>query len=219
MKFIMKKRNLRISGGLILIAVIFTILIKVVDVKAVGVNNSNIGFSTVNKFISEKIGVNMLWYSITDWLGVVAILFALGYAIIGGIQVIKRKSIFKVDKEIIALGIFYILIVAVYILFEKLSLNYRPVLMDGVAEASYPSSHTLMSVCICGSAILINKKLFNNKISKILNVLSLILIIAIVVGRLISGVHWFTDIIGGLLISSALLMSFYTAINGEKTNK
>ena len=91
--------------------------------------------------------------------------------------------------------------------------------MDGVAEASYPSSHTLMSVCICGSAILINKKLFNNKISKILNVLSLILIIAIVVGRLISGVHWFTDIIGGLLISSALLMSFYTAINGEKTNK
>lgn len=161
----------------------------------------------------------MLWYSITDWLGVVAILFALGYAIIGGIQVIKRKSIFKVDKEIIALGIFYILIVAVYILFEKLSLNYRPVLMDGVAEASYPSSHTLMSVCICGSAILINKKLFNNKITKILNVLSLILIITIVVGRLISGVHWFTDIIGGLLISSALLMSFYTAINGEKTNK
>lgn len=215
----MKKRNLCISGGLILIAVIFTILIKVVDVKAVGVNNSNIGFSTVNKFVSEKIGVNMLWYNITDWLGVIPILLALGYAVIGGIQIVKRKSILKVDKEIIMLGVFYIIIVALYVLFEKLSLNYRPILINEIAEASYPSSHTLMSVCICGSAILVNKKLFNNKIAKIINILSLVLIVAIVAGRLISGVHWFTDIIGGILISSALLMSLYTALNNGKTSK
>lgn len=215
----MKKRNLCISGGLILIAAIFTILIKVVDVKAVGVNNSNIGFSTVNKVVSEKIGVNMLWYNITDWLGVIPILLALGYAVIGGIQIIKRKSILKVDKEIIMLGVFYIIIVALYVLFEKLSLNYRPVLINEIAEVSYPSSHTLMSVCICGSAILVNKKLFNNKTAKIINILSLVLIVAIVAGRLISGVHWFTDIIGGILISSTLLMSLYTALNNGKTSK
>ncbi len=85
--------------------------------------------------------------------------------------------------------------------------------MNGFLEASYPSSHTLMTICICGSSILINKKLFNNKITKVINYLSIIIITITVVGRLISGVHWFTDIIGGILISSGLLMTFYSLLS------
>ena len=208
-----KKRNFLISGILLLIAITFTILVKVVDVKQIGVNNSSIGFATLNQFIFETTGVNMIWYHITDWLGLIPVFMAIVYAFIGLIQFIKRRSIFKVDKEIILLGLYYIIVIALYVFFEKVIINYRPILMNGFLEASYPSSHTLMTICICGSSILINKKLFNNKITKAINCLSIIIITITVVGRLISGVHWFTDIIGGILISSGLLMTFYSLLS------
>ena len=155
----------------------------------------------------------MIWYHITDWLGLIPVFMAIVYAFIGLIQLIKRRSIFKVDKEIILLGLYYIIVIALYVFFEKVIINYRPILMNGFLEASYPSSHTLMTICICGSSILINKKLFNNKITKVINYLSIIIITITVVGRLISGVHWFTDIIGGILISSGLLMTFYSLLS------
>lgn len=208
-----KKRNFLISGILLLIAITFTILVKVVDVQQIGVNNSSIGFATLNQFIFETTGVNMIWYHITDWLGLIPAFMAIVYAFIGLIQLIKRRSIFKVDKEIILLGLYYIVVIALYVFFEKVIINYRPILMNGFLEASYPSSHTLMTICICGSSILINKKLFNNKITKVINCLSIIIITITVVGRLISGVHWFTDIIGGILISSGLLMTFYSLLS------
>lgn len=208
-----KKRNFLISGILLLIAITFTILVKVVDVKQIGVNNSSIGFATLNQFIFETTGVNIIWYHITDWLGLIPVFMAIVYAFIGLIQLIKRRSIFKVDKEIILLGLYYIIVIALYVFFEKVIINYRPILMNGFLEASYPSSHTLMTICFCGSSILINKKLFNNKITKVINYLSIIIITIIVVGRLISGVHWFTDIIGGILISSGLLMTFYSLLS------
>ena len=163
-----KKRNFLISGILLLIAITFTILVKVVDVKQIGVNNSSIGFATLNQFIFETTGVNIIWYHITDWLGLIPVFMAIVYAFIGLIQLIKRRSIFKVDKEIILLGLYYIIVIALYVFFEKVIINYRPILMNGFLEASYPSSHTLMTICICGSSILINKKLFNNKIRVIL---------------------------------------------------
>ncbi len=90
----------------------FTILVKVVDVKTIGVNESSIGFASVNQFVFKTIGVNMIWYHITDCLRLVPIFMAMAYALIGLIQLIKRKSIFKVDKEIITLGLFYIVVIS-----------------------------------------------------------------------------------------------------------
>lgn len=214
-----KKRNILISTILILLAIVFTILIKVVDVKTIGVNESKIGFATLNQFVFEAVGVNMTWYHITDWLGIIPILMAMIYALMGVIQLIKRRSILKVDKELIILGLFYIIVMFIYVFFEKIIVNYRPVLMNGFLEASYPSSHTLITICLCGSSIIINNKLFNNRTTKITNILSAIIIVTTVVGRLISGVHWFTDIIGGILISIALLMTLYTLIYSLKSKK
>lgn len=208
-----KKRNFLISSILILVAIGFTILVKVVDVKQVGVYETYIGFATINQFVFKSIGVNMIWYHITDWLGLVPVFLAIAYALIGLIQLIKRRSLFKVDKEIIILGLFYIIVIALYLFFEKVIVNYRPILMDGFLEASYPSSHTLMTICLCGSSILINRKIFDNKLTKIINIVSFIIIVITVIGRFISGVHWFTDILGGILISLALLMTFNSAIN------
>ena len=208
-----KKRNFFISTILILLAVVFTILVKVVDVKQVGVNGTSIGFETLNQFVFKTTGVNMIWYHITDWLGLVPIFMAMAYALLGLVQLIKRKSLFKVDKEIIILGLFYIIVISLYVFFEKVIVNYRPILMNGFLEASYPSSHTLMTICLRGSSIIVNKKMFNNKITKLMNMLSLIIIFITVIGRLISGVHWFTDIIGGIFIAVALLMTLYSLIN------
>lgn len=209
----MIKRNLIITILLLVSSIIFIVLLKNVDIKCDAVNNSCIGFATINKFLFNKIGVNMIWYVITDWLGIIPILMSTVYAFIGLKQLIKRKSIKKVDTEIIVLGIFYIIVILIYILFEKYIINYRPILMNGFLEASFPSSHTLMTICLCGSSIMINNKLFKNKFTKIVNSISLFIIIITIIGRFISGVHWFTDIIGGILISSFLLMSFYLMVS------
>lgn len=207
-----KNKNLILSLILIIFAVTFVFLVKSIDVQAIGVNDTDIGFAALNQFIFNVTGVNILWYHITDWLGIIPIFMSFIYAIIGFIQLIKRKSLLKVDKEILSLGVLYVVLILVYILFEKVIVNYRPILMNGFLEASFPSSHTLMAICICGSSIMVNKKLFKNKISKFSNILSLIIIIVTILGRLISGVHWFTDILGGLIISAALLMTFYSVL-------
>ena len=213
-----KKRNFFISTILILLAVVFTIFVKVVDVKPIGVNESSIGVASFNQVVFKTIGVNMIWYHITDWLGLVPIFIAMIYAFIGFIQLIKRKNIFKVDKEIIILGLFYIVVISLYVFFEKFIVNYRPILMNGFLEASYPSSHTLMTICLCGSSIIVNRKFYNNKITKFLNVLSLVVVLITVIGRLLSGVHWFTDIIGGIFIGGALLMTLYSVLDVVKKN-
>ena len=132
------RKNIIISSSLILSAIILTILIKFIDIQAIGPNDSSVGFATINKFFADLIGVNMIFYHITDWLGIIPIALAIAYATIGIIQLIKRKNIKKIDKEIIILGIFYIIIVAIYIFFEKVIINFRPVLMNGYLEASYP---------------------------------------------------------------------------------
>ena len=210
------KRNLLISIILILLAIIFTIIVKLIDVKQVGVNETYIGFATINQFIFKNIGVNMKWYYITDYLGLIPIFIAIIYTLLGTIELIKRKNIFKVDKEIIYLGIFYIIIILIYIFFEKIIINYRPILINNLIEASYPSSHTLITICLCGSSIIVNNKLFNSKFTKIINILLIIIIIITIIGRLISGVHWFTDIIGGILISISLLAFFNLLISTNK---
>ena len=205
----MFKRKVFICFILLFLSIIFIVLLKNVDVKCNAVNDSCIGFSTINQYFFNKIGLNMFWYIITDYLGLFPILLSSVYAFIGFKQFIKRK----VNREIIILGIFYVLVVLVYLLFEKYIINYRPVLIDGLLEVSFPSSHTLISLCLCSSSIIINNRLFKNKVTKVLNIISLFISIIIVVGRFISGVHWVTDILGGVLISSFLLMLFYLMLD------
>lgn len=212
------KKNILICVLLVLISIIYTILVKYVDTSIIGPNGSVVGFSSLNSFVFNLTGNNMTLYKITEILGIIPILIALMYAVIGLIQVIDRKSL-KVDKELIALGILYVVVILIYVFFEKCIINYRPVLIDGILEASYPSSHTLLSICICGSALLINKYLFNNKkIYKYINIVSIISMVLIVLGRLLSGVHWASDIIGSIIISITLLKileTYYLSIKKD----
>lgn len=209
----MKKKNIITSITMIILAVIYTILVKIIDVAPIGPNNSEVGFSKINGFFHNLLGSNMTIYKITEILGIIPLLMAGIYAIIGLVELIKRKSLTKVDYEIYALAGLYVVVLGLYIFFEKCIINYRPILIDGVLEASYPSSHTLMALCICGSSIIVNKRIFHKKIFNLENKLSIFLMITIILGRFISGVHWFSDIIGAIFISLALLSSFYTAIS------
>ena len=212
------KKNILICVLLVLLSIIYTFLVKYVDTSTIGPNGSVVGFSSLNSFVFNLTGNNMTLYKITEILGIIPILIALMYAVIGLIQVIDRKSL-KVDKELIALGILYVVVILIYVFFEKCIINYRPVIIDGVLEASYPSSHTLLSICICGSALLINKYLFNNKkIYKYINIISIISMVLIVLGRLLSGVHWASDIIGSIIISITLLKileTYYLSIKKD----
>ena len=212
------KKNILICILLVLLSIIYTLLVKYVDTSTIGPNGSVVGFSSLNSFVFNLTGNNMTLYKITEILGIIPILIALMYAVIGLIQVIDRKSL-KVDKELIALGILYIIVILIYVFFEKFIINYRPVLIDGILEASYPSSHTLLSICICGSSLLINKYLFNNKkIYKYINIISIISMVLIVLGRLLSGVHWASDIIGSIIISITLLKileTYYLSIKKD----
>ena len=204
-----RRKEILLCGGLFAIAIIYTLLVKYIDVQEIGPNDSLVGFATINNFMFNLTGVNMLWSDITDWWGFVPLFIAFIYAMIGFIQMIKRRNILKVDKEILGLGVYYIIVIGLYIFFETCIINYRPTLMDGILEASYPSSHTLLSVCICGSSLIINKYLFKNRnFFKAENIISILSILVIVIGRFISGVHWFTDIVGAILISIALLKAF-----------
>lgn len=210
------KRNgkLIISAGCFIGTVILITLLRLVDVAPIGPNGTLIGLSHINQFFFNLSGVNLLWYNITDWLGIIAILTAFLFAASGLIQLIKRKGFLKVDREILSLGGLYLIAIGLYILFEKAIVNYRPIIMPGCTqpEASFPSSHTMMVCIVMGSTVmLIGRYIKNKPLCKMLKAICALAIGVTVIGRLISGVHWFTDIIGGMLISVSLL-SLFSAI-------
>lgn len=203
----MKKVKIQLMLGIAFTALfcVFTATVKTVDVKAIGPAGTAVGFARLNEFAFDLFGENLVFYYITDWLGVAAVAIAFGFAAFGLYLAIKKKSVFKADKDILLLGAYYVVIVAVYVLFEKAVINYRPVLINGFLEASYPSSHTMITVCICSSAVMQFKARVKNEKLKFAAVFAVsMLAVFTVAGRLISGVHWFTDIVGGLFISTGL---------------
>lgn len=211
-----QKSKTRLIIGVILFCVflVFTISLKFVDLKPVGPNDSIVAYSTINKFVHQFFGVNITLYNITDWAGVVAIFVAFGFAILGLAQWLKRKSILKVDLEILLLGVFYIIVFLVYAFFEFNVINRRPILINGFLEASYPSSTTMLACCVMPTAIIQFKSLIKNqKIKSAVVVISWVFTCVMVFGRLICGVHWFTDILGGLLLSLSLVYGYYGICN------
>ena len=191
--------------------VLWTVLIYFIDVQAIGPKGSSVGFSTINKFIHELTGVNWFLYTVTDWLGLVPIGVALGFAVLGLVQWIKRKSLLKVDRSILTLGGFYIVVMAVYILFETVVINYRPTLINGYLEASYPSSTTMLVMCVMPTAMMQLRSRIKNDLFRWCVMLVIAVFIAFMfIGRLVSGVHWITDIIGGAWFSTAIVLMYYS---------
>lgn len=201
-----KERKLLFLGFSFIIAfTIWTLFIQIIDVKPEGVNETEIGFATINTYLHSVTGVNITLYNITDWLGLVPMFVCMFFGGVGLIQLIKRKSLFKVDFDIIALGIYYVIVICGYLIFEMIPINYRPVLINGILEVSYPSSTTLLVLSVMPTLIFqAKRRLENVTIKRIITVITVIFIIFMVLGRLVSGVHWLTDIIGSVFLSLGL---------------
>ena len=201
--------------GYILIAgfVIWTLLIQVVDVQPLGINGTNIGFATINCWFHRLTGVHMVIYTITDWLGIIPVFICIIFGGIGCVQLLKRRSLLKVDYDIIFLGAYYILVILGYSIFEMIPINYRPVLIEGFMEASYPSSTTLLVLCVMPTLIeQVNRRSGNEISKKVIKALVICFSVFMVFGRLVSGVHWLTDMIGSIMLSIGLFCIYKSAV-------
>ena len=199
------KRFLFLGITYIISFVVWTILIQTIDVQPIGLNNSDVGFARFNLWFHKLTGANLTIYNITDWLGLVPVFICMFFAMLGLIQLVKRRNLFKVDFDIIILGVYYIIVIFGYLIFEMIPINYRPVTINGFVEASYPSSTTLLVLSVMPTLVLQTKRRMKNiTIKNVISILSIAFSVFMVVGRLVSGVHWFTDIIGSIFLSFGL---------------
>ena len=168
----MKRKSFYIGLGFLVLFIIWTVALQFVDVGAIGPQGSSVGFASLNKVIHNVTGVHMSLYTFTDWHGLVPICFIMGFGILGLCEWIKRKNLFKVDYGILILGGFYIVVMALYIFFEMFVVNYRPILINGILEASYPSSTTMLVMCVMPTAIMqFNIRIKSNILKKCVNIL------------------------------------------------
>lgn len=206
------KKCLLIGVALLLAFIVWTVLIMKVEVQPVGVYDTNVGFARINTWFHGLTGEHEGLYRLTDWLGLVPIAVCIGFGILGLIQMIRRKSLLKVDPDIIMLGVFYVVVILGYLIFEKIVINYRPTLFDG-QESSYPSSTTLLVLSVMPTLIFqVNRRMKNTALKKVIIILSVLFTAFMVIGRLVSGVHWLTDIIGSVFLSAGLYLIYRSCV-------
>ena len=204
---------------------IFTAIVMTVDVKPIGPNDSKVGLASLNGAFAEALGCknnyNELWYNISELAGLFPFAMAGGFAILGLCQVIKRKSLLKVDSHLFVLAVFYAMLLIAYLAFEIIEINYRPVLMEGELEASYPSSHTMLSIGICTTAIFELHELIKSKKALLIaaDVFCGAVMLTVLLGRVLSGVHWLTDIIAGILLISSLICLYRFGVLSMQNQK
>lgn len=212
----MKKNGKKqlISGGVLLVGfAIWTWLIQRVDVQPAGQGETDIGFATFNGWFHSVTGVHMSINTITDWAGLVPIFVCIVFGGIGLCQLMKRRSLFKVDRDLIFLGIYYVVVIFGYLIFEMIPINYRPILIEGILEASYPSSTTLLVLSVMPTMIFqVNRRVTSLTVKRIVCALASAFSAFMVIGRLIAGVHWFTDIVGAVILSAGLFCLYKASV-------
>ena len=207
------KRLLFLGVTFVITFAIWTLLIQIVDVQPFGQNGTDIGFATFNCWFHKLSGVHMTIYTITDWLGLIPLVVCMIFGGIGFVQLVKRGSLFKVDYDIIFLGIYYVIVIFGYLIFEMIPINYRPILIEGFMEASYPSSTTMLVLSVMPTLVFqVNRRLKNTIVKKFVSILTVIFSAFMVIGRLVSGVHWFTDIVGSIMFSAGVFYIYKAVV-------
>lgn len=210
------KKNQNVLAGILLLVgfAVWTFLIQEVDVQPIGPNGSSVGFAALNSWFHQLTGVHWMLYTLTDWLGLVPICVCLIFAGVGFVQLVHRKSLLKVDLDIILLGVYYVLVIFGYLLFEMVPINYRPVLIEGFLEASYPSSTTLLVLSVMPTLYFqAQRRLTSNALRQTILIFSVLFSAFMVIGRLVSGVHWLTDIVGAVLLSNGMFQIYKACVN------
>jgi undecaprenyl-diphosphatase len=208
-----EKRILLCGMSLVVAFIVWTAMVLLVDVQPLGQNGTNVGFATWNLWFHQLTGVHMSIYVVTDWLGLVPVFVCMVFGMIGFLQLVQRRSLWKVDRDILILGIYYVVVILGYLFFEMIPINYRPILIEGVLEASYPSSTTLLVLSVMPTLIFqANRRLQNEIQKKMIVICTTLFSLFMVIGRLVAGVHWFTDIVGGILLSAGLFYIYKAVV-------
>ena len=213
----MIKTGIYRTALLLLAFFLFTMAVINVDVQPIGPEGSSVGFAHINGAVHSAFPYSEIFYKLTTYLGYLALLAVLGYGVLGVLQLIKRRSLKKVDGQLIALGVFFVVMLICYAVFEKLPVNYRPVILEEGLEASYPSSHTMLALCVFGAMMVPYPQLIPAEKLGLVRAAAGALMAISVVGRLLSGVHWLSDILGGLLLSTGLVMLYQAVVEIHKT--
>ena len=198
------------------IFIIWTIIVKTVDlvyipdVGYLGLSHFN---ATVNNFvINFKPG---LCHKLSNVLLYLSFASVLPFAIMGLVQLIKGKSLKAVNPSLWIMLLAYVLTVFFYFFFEIVKINYTPDSQAGALKASYPSSHVFLTLSLLGIGAFGYLKF--TKLSNKINILVLagvgLYMALAVVTRLLSGHHWFSDIIGGLLLAAFVVAAIFTLPN------
>ena len=216
-----QKTKIILSAAFLLLFLLLILLLITVDVDEYGIPsrisdgvvNVDIGLSSVNIGLLAK--ENDVLFNVAEYLGYIALAVAFGFACLGAYQLVKRRSFAKVDSDIYVLAVFYIIVISLYFAFTQINVNCRPVFADKVLETtepSFPSSHTMLAICVFVSAIYQFKRRISNKTVRISVCTACgVLAVATTVCRYLSGAHWFTDIVGAVLISTSLLFAYSAA--------
>lgn len=208
-----EKTCLWTGAGALLAFILFTLLVRLADVRAVGPMGSEVGFASVNAWFHRLTGVHMVLYAVTDWLGLVPVFICFCFGVLGLIQLIKRRSLRRVDPDVILLGVYFFIVILAYLVFEAVPINFRPVTIDGRLEASYPSSTTLLVLSVMPAfAFQTDRRCRSAAIRAAARVFAAVFSAFTATGRLVSGVHWLTDIAASVLLSAGLFLLYRAAV-------
>ena len=193
-----KKKHMWMGIWFLLAFLLWTALIRCADVQAVGPYGTKVGFAVFNLWFHHLTGVHMTIYTITDWLGLVPIAVCLGFGFVG----------------ILLLGLYYVLVILAYLIFEMIPINYRPILIGGALEASYPSSTTLLVLSVMPTLVFqVGRRWKRKTVKRAVNLFVVLFSAFMVLGRAVSGVHWATDIVGSVLLSFGLFKLYQSAVS------
>ena len=198
--------------------VLWTWAVSTVDVRPIGPGGSCVGLASLNEAFHRWTGVHMGLYLATDWLSLVPVGCVLGFGALGLVQLVQRRSLLRVDRDLLMLGVFYVVLLGAYLFFEEHVVNWRPVLIESVLEASYPSSTTLLVTCVMSTTFMQVARRVRSCMARRAVQISVAVFALLMVGaRMVCGVHWLSDVVGGLLLSAGLVLAYRAAAFSRPT--
>jgi len=206
--------------SILILFVIFTVLVKTVDVQYISVGTSElnyyIGFYSMNSVArdwAESLNKSDFAKTLSDIVLYLSFAFVIGFTGVTIFQIIKNKSFKAVDRRYYILFATYVAVVILYFAFEVVRINYSPMVEDKL-KPSYPSTHVFVATVfyICSTLTAIDMIPIEKRPLRILTIV-LIVFLVLLVGfvRFLSGRHWLSDIIAGYLLAG-FVTSLYAVI-------
>ena len=211
-----KTNRFLLPVGLLAAFALWTASVCLVDVQPIGPLGSEVGFAALNGWFHTLTGVHLWLYDLTDLLSVVPLGLCAAFGILGLGQWVRRKKLRRVDRDLLLLGGFYLAVAAFFVAFECFPVNFRPVLIEGRLEASYPSSTTLLVLSVMSTVQMqLRRRLRPGDLRRMVCTMIPCFTAFMVLARLLSGVHWLTDILGGAVLSAALVTDYGAVLSAE----